>query len=42
MLEEIHKVKEKYELLKQPIHQQISKAVLGEKLDEKLYSPEGI
>lgn len=40
--EEIEKIKEKYELLKQPIYHKISAAVLGEKLEAELYEPEGI
>ncbi len=38
----MEKVKERYELLKQPLYHQMSKAALGEKVDSKLYSPEGI
>ena len=39
MQEAIEKVKEKYELLKQPIFHQVSQAALGEKVDDKLYQP---
>lgn len=42
MTEEIEAIKEKYEMLKQPIFSQVSAAVLGDKLDEKYYSPEGV
>jgi hypothetical protein len=42
MSEEIEAIREKYELLKQPIYQQISNAALGIKVDPKLYRPEGL
>lgn len=42
MNEEIESIREKYELLKQPLFQQISNAALGIKVDAKLYKPEGL
>lgn len=34
MLDEIDKVKDKYELMKQPIYTNISNAVLGQKINK--------
>jgi hypothetical protein len=39
MNEEIEKIRDKYELLKQPIYKQISAVALGSKVDETLYKP---
>jgi hypothetical protein len=35
-------VKNKYELLKQPIYKQISAVALGKKVADALYKPEGL
>ena len=37
--QEIEKIKEKYELLKQPIYHQITQATLGHPVDPLLYAP---
>lgn len=42
MLEEIEVIKDKYELLKQPIYKQISDVALGIKVDSQLYLLEGV
>lgn len=42
MAEEIEAIRERYELLKQPLFQQISQVALGVKVDSKLYRPEGL
>jgi hypothetical protein len=39
---QIEAIKEKYELLKQPLYKQISNVALGIKVDAKLYKPEGL
>lgn len=39
---EIEVLKEKYELLKQPLYKQISNVALGNKVDTQLYKPEGL
>lgn len=39
---QIEALKEKYELLKQPLYKQISSVALGNKVDSKLYKPEGL
>ncbi len=39
---EIEKIKEKYELLKQPIYHKISAVALGQKVSPSLYSPPGL
>ena len=42
MKEEIEAVTDRFRLLKQPIYAQISDVVLGNKVDKKLYNPEGL
>jgi hypothetical protein len=42
MIAQIESIREKYELLKQPIYSQISNVALGIKVDTKLYKPEGL
>jgi hypothetical protein len=42
MAEELETIREKYELLKQPIYKLISNVALGNKVDAKLYRPEGL
>lgn len=42
MNKEIEALKEKYELLKQPLYKQISQVALGNKVEAKLYRPEGL
>lgn len=42
MAEELEAIREKYELLKQPIYKQISNVALGNKVEAKLYRPEGL
>ena len=39
---EIEAIRDRYELLKQPLFQQISQVALGNKVDSKLYRPEGL
>jgi hypothetical protein len=39
---EIEAIRDRYELLKQPLFQQISQVALGSKVDSKLYRPEGL
>lgn len=42
MAEEIEAIRERYELLKQPLFKQISQVALGVKVEGKLYRPEGL
>lgn len=42
MQEEINSIKDKYDLLKQPIFQNIAAAATGNKVDSPLYKPEGL
>ena len=42
MNEELETVRDRFRLLKQPIYTQISDVALGNKVDKKLYNPEGL
>lgn len=42
MMEEINSIKDKYDLLKQPIFSDIAAAATGNKVAEPLYKPEGL
>jgi hypothetical protein len=41
MNQEINLLKDKYELLKQPLYTQIASAAIGKKVDSSLYKPAG-
>jgi hypothetical protein len=41
MNEEINLLKDRYELLKQPLYAQIATAAVGKEVEAKLYKPEG-
>lgn len=42
MHEEINLLKDKYDLLKQPIFAEIASAAVGKKVDAELYKPSGV
>lgn len=42
MFEEINLIKDKYDLLKQPVFSNIAAAATGKKVDSALYNPEGL
>jgi len=42
MIGEINAVKDKFELLKQPLYAKLTSAAIGKKLEKELYKPEGI
>jgi hypothetical protein len=42
MNEEINAIKEKYEMLKQPLHLNLAAVANGKPVDSSLYVPEGI